>query len=102
MTVITLRGLRVAELRNFSVIGVEVRSCDIFMTPAALRHNVKFESLLVGTSNRVGTVAIVADRQLLVAPRFTGRMDAAFELLLDPVVTLAAGCRKVLLVDAGR
>lgn len=67
MTVVALCGFRVAELRDFSVIRVEVGERDVFVAPPALCHDVELETLLVSAPNRVCTVAIIANRKLLVA-----------------------------------
>ena len=83
-----------------AVIGVEVRLGDLLVADAALRHDRQLEPFRVSPADRVGRMAVIAHGEPLVRLPLLRHVDAAVELLLDPVVAAAAGVRHVLRVDA--
>ena len=66
VTVIALRGFCISELRHFAMIGIEIRFRNRLMTATALLHDLQFETGLIGSSDRVGRVAIITYRQWFV------------------------------------
>jgi hypothetical protein len=74
------------------MICVEVRLGNFEVASSTLTHDLKFESLQIGPSYRVSTMAIAAYRQFFVRLRNLGRVNAFNELLFNSVVTPAA-CR---------
>ena len=100
MTVIALRGFRIAKLRYLSVIGVEVCFCNRLVTSSALLHDLQLESLFIRASDRMRGMAIVADRQRFVRLPDQRCVHTLAELLFDSVVTVAACFRKILLMNA--
>ena len=66
VAVVALGRLRVAELADLAVVGVEVGLRDLAVAAAALLHDVELESVGVRPLDGVRAVAVVADRELLV------------------------------------
>ena len=100
VTIVTFCRLGVTELRDFSVVGVEVRGGDLLMTPPAFSHDVEFKSRNVRTANGVRGMTIVADREFLVRLILHGAMDALHKLFLDPVMVSTTRDRYILGVHA--
>ena len=100
VTIITFCSFGVAELRDFSVIGVEVRGGNLLMTLSAFCHDVEFKSCNVRPADGVCGMTIVADGKLLVRLMLQGAMDALHELFLDPVMTSTTCDRYVLGIHA--
>ena len=71
VAIVALRRFRVPELRDFSVVRVEVRLGDLLVAASALRHDLELESLRVGAANLVRGVVVVAHGQFL--PRLRHR-----------------------------
>jgi hypothetical protein len=99
VAIVAFCSLRVPELRNLPVIGVEVCVSDLAMTASALIHDVELETLFVCSTDCVGGVTIIADRQFLVAFGNEPRMNARFKLIFNAVMALAARRREVLGID---
>ena len=94
VAVVALGGLRVAELRDLAVVGVEVRLGDLLVAPPALVHDLELEPLVVRARDRVrasGSRCRPAG-SLSVLPTVAG-VDALLELLLDAVVAACRRCR---------
>ena len=100
MAVIAFRRLGVTQLRDFSVVRVKIRFGDLFVTSAALRHDIELESFDIGSPNRMSGVTIVAHGKLFVRFTLQRGVDALHKLLLDPMVAFTAGCGDVLRIDA--
>jgi hypothetical protein len=60
MAVITLRGFRVAQLRYFAMVRIEVCPGNFFVAPPALCHDIQLEAFLISTTDCVRCVAVAA------------------------------------------
>lgn len=98
VTVIALGGLCVSELRDFSMVGVEITLGNVFMAAAALVHDLELEAFRVGPPDRMCRVAVAADRERLVGVVDEGRMDTLFELFLDAEMAGPAGGADIIFV----
>ena len=100
VTIIALRCFSVAKLRYFPVVGIEVCLRDRLVTPSTLRHDLELESCFIRTPDGMRCMTIVADRQRFVGLPNQDRVDAQFELLLNPVMTPTARLRNILWINA--
>ena len=73
----------------------------IFMAAAAFCHDIQLKAVLIGTADRMGGVAVIADRQRFIAFADEFRMDTLLKFLFDPVMAFAACGRQVLRIHAG-
>ena len=64
MTVVALGRVSLPQLGRFSVIGVQVRLGNVFVTVAALVHYSEIEICCVGAGDFMGRVAVAAARQV--------------------------------------
>ena len=100
VTVIALRRFGVSELRYLTVIGIEVRFRNSLMTATALLHDLQFETGLIGSSDRVCRVTVIADRQWFVGLAHERCVNASLELFFYAVMTAAACLRNIFPVHA--
>ena len=84
------------------MIGVEVGLRDVFMAATALRHDFQFEALFISAANGVRRVTIVTDRKRFVRLAYKRGMNALFKLILNSMMTGAAGLRHIFRTDARR
>ena len=101
MTVVTLGGRQIPELRHLAMKGLEITRGDGLVTSPALVHDMKPEIRQVGALNAVSGMAFVAYRQFLGRVRDFGRVNALGKHLEDAPMTFRAGLRDVGPVDAG-
>lgn len=101
VAIIAFGGLRVPQLRDLAMVSIEVGFRNSLMAPAALLHDVKFESVLIRARNGMCRMAIAAHRGPMLCRVGHRCMNACDKLLLDPVVTAAACRGNVLSVYAG-
>ncbi len=101
VAVVALGGARVAQARNLAVEGVEEGLRFLLVTAAALVHHHQPEVTQVGSADLVRGVAVLTGGKVAAGGRIDslGPVHALLVLLLDPVVTGAAGRRDVIRVD---
>ncbi len=92
VTIVALCRLRVSELGDLPVVGLEVRLGNIRVAPSTLRHDLKLEPLQIGAPDRMGCVTLAADGQRLFGLAHFCRMDALHELPLNTMMA-ATACR---------
>lgn len=99
VTIVTFGRLRVSELRDFAVISIEIGICNRLVTSPALRHDLQLEPRLIGSTDRVSSVTVAADRELLFRLGYSSCVNASLELLLNSVMTTSAGLRHLVPID---
>ena len=94
VAIVALGCLCVAQLGDLAVIRIEIRLCNVFVAPSALRHDIQLESGFICTADRVRTMTITADGKWLVGLSYFDVVDTLLELFLDPVMTSSTRCRE--------
>ena len=82
------------------MISIEIRFRNRLMTATALLHDLQFETGLIGSSDRVGRVAIITYRQWFVRFSHEYGVDASLELFLYTMMAAAACLRNIFPVHA--
>lgn len=81
------------------MVGIKIRLSLVLVAGSALLKNKAAERGLIDPPNRVGGVAIVTDRQLLIGFIHCGAMNRLTEFLGNPQMTLAAGLGNITMVN---
>src|SRR6266702_1723049 len=100
MTVVALGRLGVSQLRDLSVISLEVALRHIFVTAATTAHDLQPEDVAIRSNNGMRGVTIATDRQLLVCLRHRRRVHAVRKLHLYPAMALTTGAAQILRIYA--
>lgn len=69
MAVVALRGVRVSQLRYLAMERFKIAIADLFVTMAALVHDMQPEIGSIGAGDTVGRMAFAAHGQALAGAR---------------------------------
>ena len=98
VTIIAFRSFGIPQLRNFSMVGVKICFCNFLVAAATFGHDIQLESLFVSASDGMGTMTVAADRERFISLSYHGRVDAAYKLFLNTMMTSSTSPGNILRV----